>query len=117
MGLVSSRLSLTHRVTIQRDANAGTADNWGAPATPDWQNYLTVPCRAWTTAGHEAVDASTLVVVEEMRLLVTLDTDVTERDRISVVTYRGNTIVAGPVGIRAVLRHHDHLELVLVRIA
>lgn len=118
MGLVSSRLSLTHRATIQRDSSIGTADTWGTPSAPSFQDHLTdLPCRVQTTAGREAVDASTLVVVEDMRLLVTVDTDVTEQDRVSVVTYRGDAIVAGPVSIRAVLRHQDHLELVLVRLA
>lgn len=118
MSLISSRLSLKHRVTFQRDASIGTTDSWGGPNVPAFADHLVdVPCRVWTSAGHEAVNATTAVVVEDMRLLVALDTDVTEQDRVSAVTYRGDSIVAGPVSIRAVMRHQDHLELVLVRIA
>lgn len=117
MSLVSSRLSLTHRCTIERDANAATANARGNPQSPSWQPNLTgLPCRLWTTAGREAVDNTTIAVVEDMRLLLPLGTDVTEHDRVGDVTQRGTVIAAGPIGIRAVLTHQDHLELVLVKV-
>lgn len=117
MSLVSSRLSLKHLCTIERNTTA-TLDGWGNPAPPSYQPNLTnLPCRAWTTAGHETFDATTTVVIEEMHLLVASDTDVTEQDRIASVSYRGAAILAGPIGIRAVLRHQDHIELLLTRIA
>jgi len=116
VSLVASRLSLKHAVTIERATSA--PDSWGNPGPPTWTSLVTdLPCRVWTNAGREAVDATTVAVIEDMRLIVTLDTDVTEQDRISVVKYRGDTIVTGPVSIRAVLRHQDHLELVLTRVA
>src|SRR5690242_10787800 len=100
MSLVSSRLSLTHSCTIQRDANLGTPDDWGTPSTPDWQDHLTgQPCRAWTMAGREQMDSSTTAVIEDMRMIVPLGTDVTEQDRVGDVTYRGDTIIVGPTGI------------------
>lgn len=115
MSLVSSRLSLKHRCTIERNEAEGA---WGDPAAPDWQEASTdVACRFWTTAGRETVDATTTVVIEDMRLIVPLGTDVTEKDRIVDVTSRGQAIAAGPIGIRAVLQHSDRLELVLVRLA
>jgi hypothetical protein len=119
MSLVAARLSLTHRCTIERDTNAGTPDAWGTPETPSWQPHLTeLPCRGWTRAGVETADATTTTVVEDMRLIVSLGTDVTEQDRVNGVTDRGTTIIiAGPVGIRAVIGRKDHLELVLVRIS
>jgi hypothetical protein len=117
MSLASVGLSLIHETTIERDASTGT-NPWGGKDTPDWQPYLTdLPCRYWVTTGMEQTDAISQVVVEDMRLIVQLGTDVTEQDRLGDITYRGATIVAGPVGIRAVLAHHDHLELVLVRIS
>lgn len=119
MSLVSSRLSLIHLATVQRDQNAGAVDDAGFAEDPDWEDHLTdLPCRLWATAGREAVtDSTTLVVVEDLRLVVTVDTDVTEADRLGDVTYRGTTILARPTQIRAVLRRADHLELVLARIA
>ena len=119
MSLVASRLSLTHLATIERDANAGTSDAWGTPNPPDWQAHLSdQPCRTWATAGREVVtDTTTIVVVEDVRLIVPLGTDVTEADRVASVTYRGGTIQDGPLGIRAVLVNADHIELLLVRVA
>lgn len=118
MSLVSSRLSLTHAASVERDGNAGQTDSDGYPLSPDWQTHLAAqPCRLWATAGREVVaDTTTVVVVEDLRLIVTVETDIDETDRIASVSYRGDTILAGPVSIRAVLRHQDHLELVLVRI-
>lgn len=117
MSLASTRLSLIHRCTIERDT--ATAGSWGTPDTANWQTHLTdVPCRTWAAAGREAVENTTTVtVVEDVRVIVPLGTDVTERDRVASVTYRGGNVQEGPLGIRAVLHRADHLELVLVRIA
>jgi hypothetical protein len=108
---------LTHSCTIQRDANAGTADAFGQPNPPSWQNHLaSLPCRTQAAAGREAVaNTTTVVVIEDVRLVVQSGTDVTEADRVSSVTYRGDEIQAGPLTIRAKLVHQDHIELVLVR--
>jgi len=119
MSLVGSRLSLTHRCTIERSANAASLDEWGTPDPADWQPHLSdQPCRAWATAGREAVtDTTTVVVIEDVRLILPLGTDVTEQDRIASVTYRGQTTQDGPLGIRAVLVNADHIELLLVKVA
>lgn len=116
MSLAATRLSLTHRATTQRPSS-GT-DTWGTPDVPEWNDRLTdLPCRLWTSAGREVIaNTSTIVVVEDLRMIVTVDTDVTEQDRISAVTDRGAELVAG-ASIRAVLRLSDHLELVLMRAA
>lgn len=119
MSLVSSRLSLTHRCTIERDANAGGDDGWGNPPAPSWQTHLSdLVCRSWVTAGREEVkDGQSIVVVEDTRLIVPLGTDVTERDRVASVTYRGGTVQDGPLGIRSVLVRRDRIELVLVKVS
>lgn len=117
MSLISSKLSLTHRVTIQRNAHGASEDSWGNPEEPGWEDHLTdLPCRVWTASGQEVIDPTTVVVMENMHLLLPIGTDVTENDRISAVTYRGATIAAGPISIRAVMQHQDHLELMLVRL-
>lgn len=117
MSIQGMRLKFIHLCTTQR-SGAGT-DDWGNPAAPVWVDHLTdLPCRVWASAGREAVtDNTTVVVVEDLRLLCPLDSDVTETDQVSIVTSRGDTILAGPVQIRSVLRHTDHLELLLTRIA
>jgi hypothetical protein len=117
MSLLSSRIGFRHRCTIQRDANAATDDGWGNPQTPDWQDNSTdVPCRVVVDAGREPVDSDRTVVLVDMRLLVPLDTDVTEDDRISEIQERGADYVDGPLGVEAVLRRRTHLELALRRL-
>lgn len=115
MSLVSSGLSLIHVTTVERDESEPAG--WGDASVPDWQPHLTsLRCRYWATFGREQMDAESQVVIEDMRLIVPLGTDVTEKDRLGDITYQGTTIVTGPVGIRAVLAHKDHLELILVRL-
>jgi hypothetical protein len=118
MSLASSRVSLIHSCAIERDANASSADSWGAPNSPDWQSHLAdLPCRAWAVSGREIIaDKASVVVADEIRMIVQVGTDVTERDRVNTITYRGATVFAGPMGIRAVDARRDHLELTLARI-
>lgn len=117
MSTVATRLSLTHLCTIERNANAATANGRGNPTSPNWQPSATnVACRYYTTGGRERAEAETTYVAEEMRLLVPVDTNVTERDRIGDITDRGTVIVGGPVGIRVVHHRRDFLELALVQI-
>lgn len=118
MSLVSSRVSLVHLCTIERDANADTSDDWGAPDSPDWQPHLEdLPCRAWATSGREIIaDKTSVVIDDQIRMIVQLGTDVTEFDSVGDVTYRGSTIFRGPMSIRAILPRSDHLELILERV-
>lgn len=119
MSLASSGLLMTHLTTVQRDGNAGTLNAAGAPASPAWADHLVdLPCRAWTSVGREQLDATTSVVVEDVRAIVALGTDVNEQDRLNgVVDQYGNTVIDGIVGIRAVVTRKDHLQLILVRIS
>jgi hypothetical protein len=117
MSLLSTRLAFTYACTIQRNAAAGD-DAWGQTGTPDWQDHLTdEPCRFWSEAGREVIQATgTAEPVTDLRLVLSADADVTEADRIASITYRGGTAQDGPLGIRALLRRPDHLELVLEKV-
>lgn len=120
MSLVSTGLALIHLCTIERDANAATADDWGAPQAADWQPHITdLICRAWIVSGREIVaDKTSVVVDDEIRMMVQLGTDVTELDRVGDITDNAGTrIFQGPMGIRAISPRRDHLELTLARIA
>lgn len=110
---------LTHRGVTQRDANAGSNDGWGNPNPPNWQTHLSAqPCRTQAAAGHDTIEGTTTVVfIEDIRLILPLGTDITDQDRILSVTDRGITVQDGPLVIRAILTHQDHLEVVLVKVA
>lgn len=122
MSVLSSRVSLTHRLTVQRDQSlTGTDDGWGNPDVPNFVDYLTdVPCRAWTAAGPrpgtENVGVAAVVVDTGIRAHVPLGTDVTEKDRVASISHRGAVIFPGPLDVEAVLTYPDHLELVLRRV-
>lgn len=112
MSTVASRVRLTHLCSIERDG--ATTDDWGLPGEPDWAtNAANVPCYAWVEAGREAIGSDRAVVVRDMRIVVPLDTDVTEGDRVGDVTERGEVIFPGPLQIEAVLRYPTHLELMM----
>lgn len=115
MSLIAARLNLTERCTIERK-ESGT-DGWGG-AAGDWQEHLAdQPCRVWASTGEERiVDGSTVTPLENVHLLLPLGTDVTTRDRVASVTVRGGTAQAGPLGIRAVMTHKDHIECLLVKV-
>lgn len=117
MSVASTRLQMTHLCTIERDQNAGTTNVRGNPSAPNWQPHSTaVPCRGWTTIGKERAEDQAILDFENMRLILPIGTDVTERDRVGDITDRGAVFMAGPIGIRAVIRQRDYLELILVRV-
>lgn len=118
MSLLTTRIGFDQRCTIQRDA-AATDPAWGTPGAPDWQNHLVdVPCRARDEGGREPepVDDTRTAVFLGRRIMVPLGTDVTEADRVSAVTHRGQTVMDGPMGVEAVLVRRTHLELMVERI-
>lgn len=116
MSLMSSRVGLTDRCTIER-ANTGKADGWNNPGAPKWEPHLEdQPCRAWTETGTEVVDTDKTAALSSRRLSIPLGTDVTEKDRVASVTRRGSEFFDGPMDIHAVLPFDDHLELILERV-
>ena len=106
---------MVHRCTLERDAGHATPDGYGLPGEADWRLLAAdVPCFLWSTAERELITAERSEVIEDLRLLLPLATDVTERDRVRDVKDRlGGWIRQGAMGITAVMSKHDHLELVL----
>lgn len=116
MSLTATRLAFKHRTTVERDGQTSEND-WGHPGTPDWDTSTgRVPCRAWINAGKEAVTTDRTAVIRDLRCMVPLDTDVTERDRLGDITEGDTVLFEGPHAIEAVLRHPDRLELLLEKV-
>jgi len=114
MSLASSRVSLIHRCSIQR--NEGELNSWGGK-TASWADHLTnVPCRAWQAAGQMIVAQTVEILsVEDILIVLPLGTDIVESDFIGDITYRGETIFDGPLEIQAIIRYPDRLEIPLKR--
>lgn len=111
MGAVVSRM--IHRAAIER--NTGTlTDDYGHPAPPTWTALNTVKCFANSRAKREVVDGDKIVTVEDLRLMVPLGTDVTEKDRVSNITdAKGTTIIPGPLDVEAVQWKQAYLDVLL----
>jgi hypothetical protein len=106
---------MRHRAVIERDMAVGE-DDWGQSGTPDWRIHLhDLPCAAWFEAGREVIDGAKTAVIEDRKVIVPLDTDVTEKDRVARITDRRGkeTIFEGPARIESVGRRRDHLALML----
>jgi len=120
MSLLSSRVGMRHRCTIERDASADESaprTGWNQSDEPDWQPIAEdVPCRAWTESVAEPAADRQTAAYEGRRLALPLGIDVSESDRIGEVVDRGAVIFEGPMNIEGVQRFPDHLELSLERI-
>lgn len=106
------RSRMRHRTTIERDSSSG-----GQYDVPTMSAVASdQPCFLWTRSGREAVGPDRIAVVESMRVLLPLGTDVKPTDRLGDIEDRlGDTILSGPLNILSVLPHHDHVELELSR--
>lgn len=111
-----ARGAMRQRCVIERDMAAGGTDAGGNPAEPDWQPHLyDLPCRAWFSAGRELA-GQVNAVIEDRRMIVPREADVTEGDRVAAVTDRRGIPVPefkGPMRIEAVGGRSDHLALYL----
>lgn len=109
-------LSLVHLATIQR-ANTAT-DAFNDVAETGWEDHLAdLPCLLYSRTANEIVDRETVVALEQLKMILPRGTDVTEADRVTAVTSRGDSILSATAQIRAVVHREDHLELVLERIS
>ncbi|MEK7765271.1 MAG: hypothetical protein AAB368_03440 [bacterium] len=122
---MSAANSMTMRADIERDAQMGT-DAWGHAKEAAWAGVaFGVPCLAYASAKREAVAAGgggaasiRAAVLEDIRIMMPLGTDVTEKDRIVRVKDRaGALLFPGPFNVEGVQRRRDHLELIVTKAA
>ncbi len=109
---------LTMRAQILRNA-ATTRDAWGQPVAPDMQPLGNpVACFVWSTSAREAVNDDRSAMIEDVRGMFPLSTDLAADDELESVTDRAGRVVhfgrlkvEGPVQFK-----HNHLEAALRRI-
>lgn len=105
---------MTMRCVIERDTTAGT-NSAGYEQTPTWTTLASgVPCRMWDDerTSRSDQDGRVRTFYSDRKVILALDTDVTDEDRIGDVTdRRGNTLFTGPARVDEIRRRHDHIEL------
>lgn len=97
------------RADIERNAD-GATDGWNQKGV-SWATHIEAcPCRVWYENGSEYVDGVKTAVVDELRMIVPLGTDVKASDRVGDVTdRRGRVQFAGPIRISSVQHRADHI--------
>jgi hypothetical protein len=107
---------MTMRADVERATT--TTDEYGQKGPPTWNPHIAdLPCWLYTVAEREVMGEKT-AVIEDLKLMIPRDTDITESDRINGVTdRRGEVVRPGVLAIDAVVRRVDHLELVVRGIA
>jgi hypothetical protein len=107
---MSARNRMTHRALVERATY--TTDAYG----PTWATHIAAqPCYFWEPTGQRGeIVGPRNADSYAHRLIVPLDTAITEEDRISgVVDRRARVITASVFNITQLVRKPDHLLLVL----
>lgn len=107
---------MTYRAAIERDSASGT-DKFKQKVAPIFAPLATVQCWAWSTTRREQIGTEKNAVLEDLRMIVPLNTDITENDRIASIKDRRDRVkFGGPLRIEAVVRRVTHLEVVLDKV-
>lgn len=112
-----ARTQMTMRAQVQRNSTA-TVDVDGHPAVASWANLGSpIACRVWSRVRRYVDDNRKTALLEDLRLAVALDADVTALDRVSQVTDRlGVVLWAGPFRLLVPQHKHTHVEWSIERI-
>ena len=118
---MTARQHMTQRAEVERDQVDPEldVDDGGQPLPAEWETlHEALPCRLYSSAGQELTTEARLAVVEDIRLMVPVGSDVTERDRVVRIADRlDNTVLDRTLNIRSVLLKRDHLELLLTGVS
>lgn len=114
--MISGRLTM--RAHLER--NVATAkDSWGAPVEPDFQPVEIEPCFVWSTMTRDVEDGRKDVVIEDVRIMLSLSTEALDHDEIALITDRQGTVlfpgrwrIEGGVQFK-----HNHREAALRRVS
>lgn len=114
---MGARSAMTMRALIEEDT-AGGPDPYGHPLASSWSTKLTdVACRVYSKTRREVIDGDKTALVEDIRAIFPLTTNVIELNRLLNVKDRlGATLFAGPLSIDTLTRRRDHLEAALRRV-
>lgn len=112
----SARMMMTQRAFMERNSTV-TTDAYGHPDAPVFLAEATIACYTYTKTRREAVDGGKYALIEELRCMMPIGTDITEDDRLSSVKDRlGAVIWAGPLRVDTIQHKMTHIELRLLRV-
>ena len=112
---MTARSRMTMRALVQRDGST-TSDDLNQPAAPAWVTHLeALACYAWAVRMEEIIDAKKTAVVERIRVMIPVGTDLSRADRIlSIADRMGATQFSGPFQIDGDPQlRRTHLEISL----
>jgi hypothetical protein len=123
-GSSAVRGAMKQRVTFERNysvqaAGATDLDGFGQKIG-DWRELCTVSCWTWMGGSggkHTNAGDARTVTMDAPGMVVPLETDVTEGDRVQKVVDRAGVQVMGIMGIDFVAVRLTHLELRLRAVA
>ncbi len=115
---MAARSKYIMRCNLQADG-ATASDDWNNPVEPAWATSVAdVPCWAYLKTRKVIGDDGKTALIQDLRLMVPLDTAVTEDNRIdNIVDRLGTVLFEGPYSISSVERHVTHLQLILDRVS
>lgn len=116
MSLAPAIRSLNRRMTMRMDVERNVEmgkDAFNNPKPPRYEPHLTDQrCWVWSQAKRVAVSDSRIIVVEDLRAIVPLDTDVRAGDRIVEVRQPDGSVMTGDVlKVESIQVEPTHLEL------
>ena len=113
---------MTHRALVERDT-AATRDGYGSKSKPAYASHIAaLRCFFYRERGAgssvESERTRGTVLIDNLRIMVPLGTDITEADRVNGITEVDGTVVeSGFMAVTAVTNAHDHLEVRLEKVA
>ncbi len=108
----------TMRAVVERNGATGK-DPWGGAVAPAFSAIGTIRCFAWSNQSREIVDGDKSAMLEDLRLMAPLGSDLTEDDELVAITDRlGNVLIPGRLKVDGpVQRKHTHVEAALKRLS
>ena len=106
------RQQMTMRLYTER--NSAALNPWGTKAAPVWNDHLSgESCWVFVKSGGEQDKLSQVRNVYKISMLVPVDTDINEADRVKQITNRRGTELYGRMKIVGIAYKHEYKSVIL----
>lgn len=136
MSVKAAQRAIERQLVMDMDVERNTQDDtdpYNNPEEPEWGGttafvtpghpatyplHIGLACRVWSAMKRQMTSDNRTILVEDLRALVALGTDIQEDDRITIVRNQdGTTFLSDVVKVEAVQPKVTHLELSLEAIS